>query len=35
MVRVTEVVWTSAGGVRKLWFDRAGHGTVTLSDVSA
>jgi hypothetical protein len=29
MVRVTEAVWTSAGGVRKLWFDRAGHGTVT------
>jgi hypothetical protein len=25
---LTEALWTCAGGVRKLWFDRAGHGTV-------
>jgi len=30
---LTEAVWTSAGGVRKLWFDRKGHGAVTLSAI--
>jgi hypothetical protein len=30
---LTEALWTSDGGVWKLWFDRAGHGTVTLGGI--
>jgi hypothetical protein len=30
---LTEALWTSAGGVRKLWFDRKGHGPVTLGAI--
>ena len=32
---LTEALWTSDGGVWKLWFDRAGHGTVTLGGIVA
>ena len=30
---LTEALWTSDGGVWKLWFDRSGHGTVTLGGI--
>lgn len=30
---LSEAVWTSDGGVRKLWFDRKGHRPVTLSAI--
>ena len=30
---LTEALWTSDGGVWKLWFYRAGHGTVTLGGI--
>jgi Putative phage tail protein len=30
---LTEALWTSDGGVWKLWFDRAGHGSVTLGGI--
>jgi hypothetical protein len=30
---LTEAVWTSDGGVKKLWFERKGHGEVTLGEV--
>ena len=30
---LTEAVWTSAGGVWKLWFERKGHGSVTLGAI--
>ena len=30
---LTEALWSSDGGVWKLWFERKGHGEVTLGDV--
>ncbi|MDH3660910.1 MAG: phage tail protein, partial [Alphaproteobacteria bacterium] len=30
---LTEALWTSDGGVWKLWFERKGHGEVTLGEV--
>ena len=30
---LSEAVWISHGGVRKLWFDRKGHGSVTLGAI--